>query len=74
MQQSLWLAKEAWFRKHGRHHLHVWAEDLMDDPARELARVAEHVGLDVPAENLAEAAAHINRDKAPRCRVTRSCL
>ncbi len=67
MQQSLWLAKEAWFRD-GPPHLHVWAEDLMDGPARELARVAEHIGLTVPPQKLARAAAHIDRGKAPHSR------
>jgi len=65
MQQSLWLAKEAWFRN-GPPHLHIWAEDLMDDPAREFARVAEFLEWDVPAVKLANAAAHINRDLATR--------
>ena len=66
-QQSLWLAKEAWFRG-GVNHLHVWAEDLLDDPAGELRRVAEHVEFDVPAEKLATAVAHIDRAKAPHSR------
>ena len=67
MQQSLWLAKEAWFRT-GPDHLHVWAEDLMDDPAGELARVAVHVGLDPTLDKLMRAANHIDRGKAPHSR------
>ena len=68
-QQSLWLAKEAWFRaEDSPPHLHVWAEDLLDDPARELMRVADHIGLAVPPEKLERAAGHIDRGKAPHSR------
>lgn len=65
-QESLWLAKETWFREEkAPPHLHVWAEDLMDDPAGQLALVAEHCGLDVKTEKLCRAAAYIDRKKAP---------